>query len=42
MNGLDKADWEEGASVVEILIDAGCDTRYVIIRELLEGLPQQE
>lgn len=29
VNGLDKGDWEAGASVVEILIDAGCDPRYV-------------
>ena len=26
-NGLDKEEWEEGARVVEILIDAGCDPR---------------
>lgn len=26
-NGLDKADWEHGKAVVDILIDAGCDPR---------------
>jgi hypothetical protein len=26
-NGLDKADWEHGRAVVDILVDAGCDPR---------------
>jgi hypothetical protein len=26
-NGLDKIDWAHGREVVDILIDAGCDTR---------------
>jgi len=29
VNGLDKAEWESGTAVVEILLDAGCDPRYV-------------
>lgn len=27
-NSLSQEDWEDGARVVEILIDAGCDPRY--------------
>jgi hypothetical protein len=33
-NSLDKADWLVGHSVVDILIDAGCDPRYVFSRAL--------
>ena len=29
VNGLDKGEWESGTAVVEILLDAGCDPRYV-------------
>ncbi|KAJ9620647.1 hypothetical protein H2203_007856 [Taxawa tesnikishii (nom. ined.)] len=29
INGLTKDEWEDGKPIVEILIDAGCDPRYV-------------
>ena len=32
VNELEKAEWESGARIVEILIDAGCDPRYVGVR----------
>ena len=28
VNGLSKEEWESGASIVELLIDAGADPRY--------------
>jgi hypothetical protein len=30
VNSLTKDEWEEGQAVVDILIDAGCDPRYVV------------
>ena len=30
VNGLAKEDWEAGASIVELLLDAGADPRYDI------------
>ncbi|CAD0048974.1 unnamed protein product [Aureobasidium pullulans] len=29
VNSLTKDEWEEGQAIVDILIDAGCDPRYV-------------
>ena len=29
INGLSKADWENGASIAELLLDAGADPRFV-------------
>ena len=29
INGLSKAEWEAGASIVELLLDAGADPRLV-------------
>ena len=29
VNGLSKADWENGASITELLLDAGADPRSV-------------
>lgn len=29
-NSLSKDNWEEGKAIVEILVDAGCDPRYLI------------
>lgn len=28
VNGLEKGEWEAGASIVELLLDAGADPRY--------------
>lgn len=30
VNSLTKDEWEEGQAIVDILIDAGCDPRYVV------------
>ncbi|CAD0111872.1 unnamed protein product [Aureobasidium uvarum] len=30
VNSLSKDEWEEGQAIVDILIDAGCDPRYVV------------
>lgn len=29
VNGMDKADWEDGKAIVELLLDAGADPRWV-------------
>ena len=31
VNGLAKEEWEAGASIVELLLDAGADPRYGIL-----------
>jgi len=38
VNGLDKREWDGGAAVVEILLDAGCDPRYVRLEQGWDGL----
>lgn len=38
VNGLDKSEWGQGAGVVEILIDAGCDPRYVCSQACFENV----
>lgn len=35
VNGLEKDDWEAGASLVELLLDAGADPRSVLLTPLL-------
>ena len=39
VNGLDKNEWEAGAGVVELLLDAGADPRSVLLLSFfaLEG-----
>lgn len=31
VNGLEKGGWEAGGQVVELLLDAGADPRYVLL-----------
>lgn len=32
VNELSKEEWEDGGRVVEILLDAGCDPRFVTVK----------
>ena len=39
VNGLPKEEWEAGASIVELLLDAGADPRYLSSTTPLSGRP---
>ena len=38
VNGLGKEEWEGGAGIVELLLDAGADPRFVLFSSLLSSL----
>ena len=39
VNGLDKGEWEAGGSIVELLLDAGADPRFVYPIMLMKKFP---